>query len=86
MKFSCCVKNFRGVKFSRFRLIRKKILTVDGYNVDECLESLVYMYYQVLKSQVLLYIVVDRTFTSGGVDLSAHLFIDHHHVSFFSLV
>ena len=49
MKFSCCVKNFRGVKFLRFRLIRKKILTVDGYNVDECLESLVYMYYQVFE-------------------------------------
>ena len=52
MKFSCCVKNFHGVKFSRFRLIRKKILTVAGYNVDECLESFlcsVYMYYQVFE-------------------------------------
>ena len=52
MKFSCCVKNLRGVKFSRFRLIRRKILTVDGYNVDECLESFlcsVYMYYQVFE-------------------------------------
>ena len=34
-----CVKNFRVVKFSRFRLIRKIFLTVDDYNVDEHLES-----------------------------------------------
>ena len=34
-----CMKNFRVVKFSRFRLIRKIFLTVDDYNVDEHLES-----------------------------------------------
>ena len=28
-----CVKNFRVVKFSRFRLIRKIFLTVDDYNM-----------------------------------------------------
>ena len=31
--------NFRGVKFLRFRSIREIFLTVDGYNVDERLES-----------------------------------------------
>ena len=30
-----CVKNFRGVKFSRFCSIREIFLTVDGYDVDE---------------------------------------------------
>ena len=29
------VKNFRGVKFSWFCLIRKIFLTVDSYDVDE---------------------------------------------------
>ena len=33
------MKNFRVVKFSRFRLIRKIFLTVDDYNMDEHLES-----------------------------------------------
>ena len=33
------VKNFRGVKFSRFLLIHEIFLTVDGYDVDEHLES-----------------------------------------------
>ena len=32
------VKIFRVVKFSQFRSIRK-ILTADGYNMDECVES-----------------------------------------------
>ena len=31
--------NFRGVNFLRFRSIREIFLTVDGYNVDERLES-----------------------------------------------
>ena len=30
-----------------------------------------------------LNIVVDQTFTSVGVELRAHLFIDHHHVMLF---
>ena len=29
------------------------------------------------------YIVVDQTFTSGGVDCVTYIFIDHHRVSFF---
>ena len=33
------VKNVRVVKFSRFRSIREIFLTVDDYNMDECLES-----------------------------------------------
>ena len=41
-------ENFRGVKFSQFRLICEIFLTVDGYNVDERLESfLCLVYYQV---------------------------------------
>ena len=32
-----------------------------------------------------LYIVVDRTFTSGDVDLCAHLFVDHCRISFFCM-
>ena len=34
-----CVKNYRVVKFSRFRSICKFILTVDDYNMDKRLES-----------------------------------------------
>ena len=30
-----------------------------------------------------LYIVIDRTFTSGGVDLRSHFFMGHHHAIFF---
>ena len=42
------VKNFRVVKFSRFRLIREIFLTVDDCNVDERLESSSRLvYYQV---------------------------------------
>ena len=26
-------------------------------------------------------VVVDRTFTTGGVDVRAHLFVDHRHVN-----
>ena len=33
------LKNFHGVKFLRFRLLRKFFLAVDNYNMDECLES-----------------------------------------------
>jgi len=33
-----------------------------------------------------LNIVVDQTFTSVGVELRAHLFIDHHHVMVFFFV
>ena len=28
-------------------------------------------------------VVVNQTFTSGGVDVHAHLFVDHHHVNVF---
>jgi len=34
-----CVKNFCGVKFSQFHLIREIFLMVDSYNVDERLKS-----------------------------------------------
>ena len=33
-----CVKNFRVVRFSWFRTIREFFLTVDDYNMDDCLE------------------------------------------------
>ena len=33
------MKNFRVVKFLRFRLIREIFLTVDDYNMDKHLES-----------------------------------------------
>ena len=43
------------------------------------------------ESQVLLAVmlwlsgvVIDRTFTSGGVDVGARLFVDHHRVNVFS--
>ena len=43
---------------------------VNNYNMDERLESSWRLvYYQVQKSQGLLAIVIDRTFTSGSVDL-----------------
>ena len=43
-----CVKNFRGVKFSRFHSIREIFLTVDYCNMDEYLESSwCLVYYQV---------------------------------------
>ena len=40
--------NFRVVKFSRCHSIRKIFVTVDDYNMDECLESCWHLvYYQV---------------------------------------
>ena len=43
-----CLKNFRVDKFLLFCLIRKNFLTVNGYNMDEYLESSERLvYYQV---------------------------------------
>ena len=74
------MKNFRGVKFSRFHSSSKIFLTVDGYDVDECLESfgcLLYSTTRYQESQVLL-AVYSRRFDiylggggGGGVDLRA---------------
>ena len=65
------VKNFGVDKFSRFRSIRKIFLTVNGYNLDEHLESSERLvYYQVTGEPGILAVVVDRTFTMGGVDFT----------------
>ena len=43
-----CVKNYRVVKFSRFRSIYEFILTVDNYNMDKRMESFyLLVYYRV---------------------------------------
>ena len=65
----------------------KFFITVDGYDVDECLESFWCLLPGIgIARYCWLYIVVVLTFTSGGVDLRAHLSIDHRRVSFFSRV
>ena len=51
-------------KFFAIRLIHKILLIVDSYNMDKHLESSAFTRY--LESQVLLAIVVNETFTSGG--------------------
>ena len=80
-----CVKNFRVIKFSRFRLIREFFLTDDDCNMDELLESswrLVYTTrYQ--ESQGSFAVVIDRTFNSGNVNLHANLFTNHLRVILF---
>ena len=85
-----CVKKFHGVKFSRFRSIREFFLTVDGYDVDERLESFWCLYSSTTKyreSQVLLAVYSCRFDIylggGGGGDLCAHLSIDHRRISFF---
>ena len=71
-------KNFRDVKFLRFRLFRAIFfITVDGYKMER---SWLLVYYQVLKSQVSLAVVVNWAFILGGVDV--HTSIDHCHESF----
>ena len=66
------MKNFRVTKFSWFCSIREKFLTVDYCNMDERLESSWHLvYYQVSGKLGSLAVVVDRTFTSGNVDLRA---------------
>ena len=32
------------------------------------------------------YVVVNWTFTSGGVDMRTRLFVNHHHIGFYSRV
>ena len=57
------MKNFCSVKLLRFRSIREIFLTVDGYNVDERLESfwcLLYSTTRYQESQVLLAIYSRR--------------------------
>ena len=82
------VLNFRG-----FCAIHEISLTVDGYNVDEhlvifwCLPSTT-RYNCIGRARycwlyIHVHVVVVLTFTLGGVDLHAHLSIDHCHVSFF---
>ena len=55
-------------------------LPVDGYNMDERLESTT----RYRESQVSLAAVVDQTYTSGGCGIAdARLLIDHRRVIFF---
>ena len=77
------VKNFRVIKFSRFRLIHNIFLTVNGCNMDERLESSVRAWRVTIRmstwrvtirhqeSKESLAVVVDRTFILGSVDLHA---------------
>ena len=85
------IKKFCVDKFSRF------FLTVDGYIMDEPLEcSLCLVYYHVLGELAMAdcnsvavrssQLVVDRTFTSGGVDVRAHFIVDHCCVNVFTRV
>ena len=72
------------VKFSQFCSIRNFFLIVDDCNMDECLESSWHLvYYQISGEPGIGPVVVDRTFTSGSVDLRASLFIDHCRVILF---
>lgn len=69
-----CLKKFL-VKFSRFCLIHKIFLMVGDCNMDKCLaSSWCSVYYRYQKSQGSLAVVVDRTFTSGGVELCVQAF------------
>ena len=65
----------------------RNFLTVDGYNVDEHLESfkcLLYSTTRYQESQVLLAVYSCRfEIYLGGVWTCVHLSIDHHRVSFF---
>ena len=75
-----CVKNFRGVKFLQFHSIRKIFLKVDGYNKDERLEQpSIWSTTRYQESQVSLAVVIDWTFTSGGMDICTRLCIDTMH-------
>ena len=67
------------IEFSQFRSIHEIFLTVHGYNAPG--EFPVFSLLPGIGDRSLY--MVDRTFTSRGVDLRAHLFIDHCCVSFF---
>ena len=53
-------------KFSQFVQSTNFFLTVDSYIMDEHLERSYCLVY---------YLVIDQTFTSGGVDVSAHAYL-----------
>ena len=59
---------------------------VDGYNVDEHPGKFLFTLLPGIgrARYCWQYIVVILTFSSGGVDLRAHLSIDHHCISLFS--
>ena len=70
------VKNFHGVKFSRFRSICEIFLTVDDCNMDKCLENSQHLiYYQVSGEVGIAGCSRHRTFTLGGVDLHVQSFL-----------
>ena len=69
------MKNFRVIKFSRFRSIREICLTVDGCSMNERLESSWRLVYQVSgEPGIAGCVVVDRAFTPGSVDLRAQAY------------
>ena len=74
------VKKFHVEIFLRF-VRSTNLLTVDGYNMDECLAR-VFLAFRYWESQISLSgVVVDQIFTSGGVDVRAHAY--HHHIHFY---
>ena len=72
-----CVKNFSWFKIFAACLICEILLTVDDYNMDKRLELSKHVSQVKLTATLWLSgIVVDRTFTLGGVDMCARLFVD----------
>ena len=78
---------FVVLKFCNFVWSANFLNGWDGYSMDEWVPA-EFLVFSLLpgywESQVLLAVVIDRIFTSGGVDLHAHT--HHHWVSFFSCV
>ena len=82
-------KRFRGVKFLRFIWSMKLFLflTVDGYNMGQCLERFWLPRYQVSREPGIVGCTAvsirssryNQTFTSGGVDMLARLFVGYHY-------
>jgi len=76
------VKIFRGVKFLQFAQ------SATFFNSGQLHCGRTFLVFSLLPGirrarYHLMCIVVNRTFTSAGVDLRAHLFMNHHHASFF---
>ena len=79
------VKNFRVIKFSRFRSIREIFLTVDDCNMDKCLESSWRLvYYQVSGERGIPGCSVQSDIYLGECGRArASLFTDHRRVILF---
>ena len=71
-----CIKIFRGVKFLWFRSIGKNFLKVDGYNMDEHLESSWRLvYYQVSREPGIAGCSCQSDIYFGGVWTCVHMLI-----------